>query len=76
VVALRRGGGTIRLEREEDGEYRAADKVELFLQRKALECVEDATATVLEVVGKKGAEGGQHEDASRAQVTADNVYAK
>jgi hypothetical protein len=56
-VALRLGGGTIRLEREEDGQDGSAGKVKLLLQRKALEGVEDVPATVLEVLGEEDAEG-------------------
>ena len=55
-VALRLGGGTIRLEREEDRQDRAAGQVELLLQGKALEGVEDVAATVLEVLGEGAAQ--------------------
>jgi hypothetical protein len=51
-VALRLGGRTIRLEREEDRQDRAASEVQLLLQGKALEGVEDVAAAALEVVGK------------------------
>jgi hypothetical protein len=56
-VPVRLGGGTIWLEREQDGQYRAAGKIELLFQGKALEGVEDVVATVLEVLGKEGTDG-------------------
>jgi hypothetical protein len=68
-VALRLGGGTIRLEREEDSEQGAAGQVKLLLQRKALEGVEDMTATVLEVLGEEDADGRQHERVSGVEGT-------
>jgi len=49
-VALRFRGGTIRLECEEDGQYRATGKGELLLPGQALEGVEDETVTILEVL--------------------------